>query len=69
MTEAVRTSETLINIYQITRRDNAEDSHLRIKEFIANQMHQVSSGPELTSRRAERLENYYGAVLSVVPEV
>jgi hypothetical protein len=30
MMEAVRTSETLVNFYQITRRYNPEDSHLRI---------------------------------------
>jgi hypothetical protein len=27
--EAARTSETLINFYQTTRRNNPEDSHLR----------------------------------------
>jgi hypothetical protein len=27
--EAVRTSETLVNFYQTTRRYNPEDSHLR----------------------------------------
>jgi hypothetical protein len=30
MMEAARTSETLINFYQTTRRYNPEDSHLRI---------------------------------------
>jgi hypothetical protein len=29
MMEAVRTSETLVNFYQTTRRCNPEDSHLR----------------------------------------
>jgi hypothetical protein len=29
MMEAARTSETLVNFYQITRRYNPEDSHLR----------------------------------------
>jgi hypothetical protein len=29
MLEAARTSETLVNIYQTTRRYNPEDSHLR----------------------------------------
>jgi hypothetical protein len=29
MMEAARTSETLINVYQTTRRYNPEDSHLR----------------------------------------
>jgi hypothetical protein len=29
MTEAARTSETLVNFYQTTRRNNPEDSHLR----------------------------------------
>jgi hypothetical protein len=29
MMEAARTSETLVNFYQTTRRYNAEDSHLR----------------------------------------
>jgi hypothetical protein len=27
--EAARTSETLVNFYQTTKRDNPEDSHLR----------------------------------------
>jgi hypothetical protein len=31
MTEAARTSETLVNFYQITRRYNPEDSHLRTR--------------------------------------
>jgi hypothetical protein len=30
MMEAARTSETLLNFYQTTRRYNPEDSHLRI---------------------------------------
>jgi hypothetical protein len=30
MMEAARTSETLVNFYQITRRYNPEDSHFRI---------------------------------------
>jgi hypothetical protein len=29
MTEAARTSETMVNFYQTTRRYNPEDSHLR----------------------------------------
>jgi hypothetical protein len=29
MMEAARTSETLVNVYQTTRRYNPEDSHLR----------------------------------------
>jgi hypothetical protein len=33
MMEAARTSETLVNFYQTTRRCNREDSHL-IKSFI-----------------------------------
>jgi hypothetical protein len=32
MMEAARTSETLVNLYQITRRYNPEDSYLWIKE-------------------------------------
>jgi hypothetical protein len=31
MMEAARTSETLVNFYQTTRRYNPEDSHLRLK--------------------------------------
>jgi hypothetical protein len=31
MMEAARTSETLVNFYQTTRRYNPEDSHLHIK--------------------------------------
>jgi hypothetical protein len=30
MTEAARTSETLVNLYQTSWRYNSEDSHLRI---------------------------------------
>jgi hypothetical protein len=33
MIEAARTSETLVNFYQITRRYKPEDSHLRITCF------------------------------------
>jgi hypothetical protein len=32
--EAARTSETLVNFYQITRRCNPEDSHLRYTVFL-----------------------------------
>jgi hypothetical protein len=35
MMEAVRTSETLVNFYQTTRRYNPEDSHLRLEECPA----------------------------------
>jgi hypothetical protein len=31
--EAARTSETLVNFYQTTRRNNPEDSHLVIEEL------------------------------------
>jgi hypothetical protein len=31
MMEAARTSETLVNFYQTTRRYNPEDSHLRTR--------------------------------------
>jgi RNase adaptor protein for sRNA GlmZ degradation len=34
MMEAARTSETLVNFYQTTRRYNPEDSHLQVKEKI-----------------------------------
>jgi hypothetical protein len=33
MMEAARTSETLVNVYQTTRRYNLEDSHLRFETF------------------------------------
>jgi hypothetical protein len=33
MMEAARTSETLVNFYQTTRRNNPEDSHLRKKKM------------------------------------
>jgi hypothetical protein len=33
MMEAARTSETLVNFYQTTRRNNPEDSHLRTHRF------------------------------------
>jgi hypothetical protein len=34
MVETVRTSETLVNFYQTTRRYNPEDSHLSIKMVL-----------------------------------
>jgi hypothetical protein len=34
MLEAARTSETLVNFYQTTRRYNPEDSHLRKLELL-----------------------------------
>jgi hypothetical protein len=42
MMEAARTSETLVNFYQTTRRYNPEDSHLRthrrenLKSYVTN---------------------------------
>jgi hypothetical protein len=33
MMEAARTSETLVNFYQTTRRYNPEGSHLDIRQF------------------------------------
>jgi hypothetical protein len=33
MMEAASTSETLVNFYQITRRYNPEDSHLRTRQL------------------------------------
>jgi hypothetical protein len=36
MMEAARTSETLVNFYQTTRRSNPEDSHLRDGKMIVN---------------------------------
>jgi hypothetical protein len=42
MMEAARTSETLVNFYQTTRRYNPEDSHLRthrrenLKSYLVN---------------------------------
>jgi hypothetical protein len=36
MMEAARTSETLVNFYQTTRRNNPQDSHIRIEfSFIS----------------------------------
>jgi hypothetical protein len=34
MMEAARTSETLVNFYQTTRRYNPEDSHLDFKPYL-----------------------------------
>jgi hypothetical protein len=34
MMEAVRTSETLVNFYQITLHYNPEDSHLRFNKLV-----------------------------------
>jgi hypothetical protein len=38
MMEAARTSETLVNVYQTTRRYNPEDSHLQyhIHNFVSD---------------------------------
>jgi hypothetical protein len=34
MMEAARTSETLVNFYQTTRRYNPEDSHLSVSKVL-----------------------------------
>jgi hypothetical protein len=56
MMEAARTSETLVNFYQTTRRYNPEDSHLResklyetggnciMRRFIIYTLHQIMLG-------------------------
>jgi hypothetical protein len=51
MTEAARTSETLVNFYQTARRYNKEDSHLRTHRrgnlkyyFIMFAIHLIFSG-------------------------
>jgi hypothetical protein len=43
MMEAARTSETLVNIYQTTRRYNPEDSHIRThrRENLKSYMRKV----------------------------
>jgi hypothetical protein len=47
MMEAARTSETLVNFYQTTRRYNPEDSHLRthrrenLKSYIWRILHVI----------------------------
>jgi hypothetical protein len=41
MMEAARTSETLVNSYQTTRRYNPEDSHLQIKEVLQKVEYQI----------------------------
>jgi hypothetical protein len=44
MMEAARSSETLVNFYQNTRRNNPDDSHLRtnrrenLKSYLANSL-------------------------------
>jgi hypothetical protein len=49
MMEAARTSETLVNFYQTTRRYNPEDSHLRthhhenLKSYFLNQLVRTSN--------------------------
>jgi hypothetical protein len=48
--EAARTSETLVNFYQTTRRYNSEDSHLRthrrenLKSYLANLYGEANGG-------------------------
>jgi hypothetical protein len=44
MTEAVQTSETLVNSCQSTRRYNWEDSHLQVKEVCCN-IHNILIAP------------------------
>jgi hypothetical protein len=39
MMEAARTFETSINLYQTTRRNNPEDSHLHIDCLLVNEVH------------------------------
>jgi hypothetical protein len=39
MMEAARTSETLLNFYQTTRRYNPEDSHLLTQMLLGRQKH------------------------------
>jgi hypothetical protein len=34
LVEAINTSETSVNFYQTTRRNNAEDSHLQVREKL-----------------------------------
>jgi hypothetical protein len=34
MMEAASTSETLVNLYQTTRRNNPEDSHLQVTHIV-----------------------------------
>jgi hypothetical protein len=43
MMEAARTSETLVNFYQTTRRYNPEDNHLLSLVYISNNLIKVSS--------------------------
>jgi hypothetical protein len=46
--EAARTSETLVNFYQTTRRYNPEDSHQRLRVFENRVLRRV-----LGSKRCE----------------
>jgi hypothetical protein len=49
MMEAARTSETLVNFYQTTRRFNPEDSHLRThrrENLKSNLIYSQGSRPE-----------------------
>jgi hypothetical protein len=61
MMEAARTSETLVNFYQTTRRYNTEDSHLRThsRENLTSYMMMIPIILDLLSkhglRRLERL--------------
>jgi hypothetical protein len=50
MMEAARTSETLVNFYQITRRYNPEDSHLRIHRRENLKSHLLRQDKELRGR-------------------
>jgi hypothetical protein len=54
MMEAARTSETLVNFYQTTRRYNPEDSHLR--KLNSSRIFGEKSPGKLPLRRQRRLE-------------
>jgi hypothetical protein len=62
MTEATSTSETSVNFYQTTRRNNPEDSHLHTRRLENMKSHSVSRSPylylmcvEVNTAKAEEL--------------
>jgi hypothetical protein len=76
MMEAARTSETLVNIYQTTRRYNPEDSHLRthlrdnlksytVMSMIKNKLEILKQSTDTLCRTIIRLVNSNSITLCI----
>jgi hypothetical protein len=67
MMEAAKTSETLVNFYQTTRRYNPEDSHLRTHRRENLKSYLVLN--ELIVARFVRKHPFYGIKTAITVEV